>query len=270
MNEKICLLISTWNRGKQLANTLQSLTRLTLPDEILIVDDGSVDNTEQVCKSFEGKLPIRYIYNHNPQMSVCSFAKNIGIKNTDCEIIICSEPEVIFISDIIAQYKQLHEQYPHNVLNAATIYLMNEGVKHDSEMITSPQSYLNKSHVVGWEDREKKHEFIVKLGWTANFTTLYRKEWLMAVNGWDEAFPRPYSMDDVDLNQRLKLKLMVGLYNFEECKVLHQWHIKADIGSNVQPNIDYVLSKGIGDGTSPDHPNLIANKNEEWGKIKYR
>ena len=90
MLDKTCLLITTFNRGELLGHSLERLTHLTIPDEVLVVDDGSSDGTDAVVKSFEGRLPIKYIYNYNPDWSICSMARNIGIKNTDCEIIITS------------------------------------------------------------------------------------------------------------------------------------------------------------------------------------
>jgi glycosyltransferase involved in cell wall biosynthesis len=38
---KTCLLITTFKRPTQLDNSLKRLCNLTLPDEILVVDDGS-------------------------------------------------------------------------------------------------------------------------------------------------------------------------------------------------------------------------------------
>ena len=67
---KTTLLITTYNRAHLLYNSLMRLKSLTIPDEVLIVDDGSSDNTEQVCKDFEVHLPIKYIYNHNPDWFV--------------------------------------------------------------------------------------------------------------------------------------------------------------------------------------------------------
>lgn len=74
------LLITTFNRGGLLQNSLERLTQLALPDEVLVVDDGGADNTEEVCASFNDRLPIRYVYHNNPGQTICSFARNVGVK----------------------------------------------------------------------------------------------------------------------------------------------------------------------------------------------
>ena len=87
----VCLLVTTWNRTALLANSLQRLAGgLTLPDEILVVDDGGSDGCEGLCERarVEWGLPVRYLYNHRPYEAMCSQARNVGIKHTDADLII--------------------------------------------------------------------------------------------------------------------------------------------------------------------------------------
>ena len=55
--------ITTRNRAPDLVNALESLTHQTrVPDEIVIVDNGSTDNTKEVVDSFQGRLTLTYDY----------------------------------------------------------------------------------------------------------------------------------------------------------------------------------------------------------------
>lgn len=81
MNIEISAIICTHNRAKYLQKSLVSLASQTLPKEkfeIIVVDNGSTDNTRQVVRAFQGSRNIRYIY--DPVIGL-SRARNTGWKN---------------------------------------------------------------------------------------------------------------------------------------------------------------------------------------------
>jgi glycosyltransferase involved in cell wall biosynthesis len=275
MNEKICLLITTYNRAHLLNRSLERLTRLTLPDEILIVSDGCTDNTEETVRGFEGRLPIRYIYNHQPGMSLCSLARNIGIKNTDCPLILTSEPELLWCTDVVPQVLSLHRENPTQMVSAGTIYHMGSKAVLPNMMIEDPLGYLAKNKKVN-ESKDNANpinpEGYVKIqGWQATYTALYRKDWLMEVGGFDEGFPYPYAVDDIDLCSRIRIKCGVNQIIANEIQVVHQYHGHpiAQIQGAVVGNMKYMMNKNLSvNGHEPsDNPNLVANQGREWGVI---
>ena len=74
---KISVIIPTFNRKKTLGRAIQSVMNQSLsPFEILIIDDGSNDGTEEWVK--ENFQNMRYIYQDNHGVSS---ARNIGIEN---------------------------------------------------------------------------------------------------------------------------------------------------------------------------------------------
>ena len=76
---KISVIIPTYNRKKTLARAIQSVINQSLsPFEILIIDDGSNDGTEEWVK--ENFQNIKYIYQNNHGVSS---ARNIGIENAN-------------------------------------------------------------------------------------------------------------------------------------------------------------------------------------------
>ena len=76
---KISVIIPTYNRKKTLARAIQSVINQSLsPIEILIIDDGSNDGTEEWVK--ENFQNIKYIYQNNRGVSS---ARNIGIENAN-------------------------------------------------------------------------------------------------------------------------------------------------------------------------------------------
>jgi glycosyltransferase involved in cell wall biosynthesis len=68
-----------------LKDTIISITQQTLqPDEVIVVDNDSNDNTKDVVLSFAGLLNIKYIF--EPVRGI-PFARNTGIKNAIGDII---------------------------------------------------------------------------------------------------------------------------------------------------------------------------------------
>lgn len=81
----ISVIIITLNRAESLKDTLTSLVKQSRqPDEVIVVDNGSQDNTKEVTLSFSNRLNIRYIY--EGQRGV-PYARNAGIRNATKDII---------------------------------------------------------------------------------------------------------------------------------------------------------------------------------------
>lgn len=85
--------IITRNRAADLQDALKSLTRQTRPaDEVLIVDNGSTDNTRSVVESFERKLPISYYFLREASIPN---ARNMVIEKGRHEIISFTDDDCI-------------------------------------------------------------------------------------------------------------------------------------------------------------------------------
>lgn len=74
---KVSVIIPTYNRANMVANAIQSAMDQTYQNkEIIVIDDGSTDNTEEIVKSFHG---VKYIFQtHRGQAS----ARNNGWRNS--------------------------------------------------------------------------------------------------------------------------------------------------------------------------------------------
>jgi glycosyltransferase involved in cell wall biosynthesis len=84
---KVSVIIPTYNCAHYLGNAIASVLRQTFTDyEIIVVDDGSMDNTYEVVERFAAQFPsrIRYIYQSHKERSV---ARNRGIQAASGEYI---------------------------------------------------------------------------------------------------------------------------------------------------------------------------------------
>lgn len=273
----ITLLITTFNRATLLERSLRRLILLgTLPDEVLVVDDGSADHTAEVCKAFESKLPMRYVYRHFPVYDDCSVPRNIGLKLATHEWIVTSEPELLFVTDALSQIKARLTADARFVLTQGVVYHMGVGTPWTDLAISNPAHVLSDV----WDVRPYPDHFVANYPpetvtrWTpvSPWLGVFHRDWLMEIGGWDEDFARVtgaggagYAQQDIDLLTRLRIKghnqIMAS-----EIEVLHQWHNKdgADL-DGVWKNEEIIKRKHLTE--SPDDPNLVANRGREWGRL---
>jgi glycosyltransferase involved in cell wall biosynthesis len=83
---KVSIVIPTYNSVKSLPKAINSILSQTYHDyEIIIVDDGSIDNTKDVVDEYLKKYPekIKYFYQQNKRPAA---ARNLGIKNANGEL----------------------------------------------------------------------------------------------------------------------------------------------------------------------------------------
>ena len=84
MNEKdscdISVIVPCYNYARFLPEALDSiLTQTRPPSDILVVDDGSTDDTAHVCAAYVGRGQIRYLHKANGGVSS---ARNLGFRES--------------------------------------------------------------------------------------------------------------------------------------------------------------------------------------------
>ncbi len=80
---QVTVIIPTFNSAQFLTAAVDSVLAQTFKDfEIIVVDDGSTDNTEDVLKKYDDK--VRYIKQKNQGVSI---ARNTGIKNSNSKYV---------------------------------------------------------------------------------------------------------------------------------------------------------------------------------------
>ena len=78
----VSIIIPCYNHGKYLANAIQSVLSQNFPlVEVIVVDDGSIDDTKTVCLEY----PVKYIFQKNSGLSA---ARNTGIKHANGEFLV--------------------------------------------------------------------------------------------------------------------------------------------------------------------------------------
>ena len=102
------VIIPVCNGEKYIAEAISSVLAQTLmPEEIIVVDDGSTDNTAEVIKEFHQS--VHYCYQSNKGAAA---ARNKGLQIAKGDLISFIDADDIWVKDKIEKQMQIFEQHP--------------------------------------------------------------------------------------------------------------------------------------------------------------
>ena len=98
LSPKVSVIIPTYNRNKLVLDAIDSVLEQTFQNfEIIIVDDGSTDNTKTHIDSYQKKdTRIKYIFQENQGVSI---ARNTGLEAAQGEYIAFLDSDDRFLID---------------------------------------------------------------------------------------------------------------------------------------------------------------------------
>jgi glycosyltransferase involved in cell wall biosynthesis len=112
MHTEISAIVCTYNQASYLQKSLASLIGQTLPKErfeIIVVDNGSIDHTREVCDLFNESVHLRYLY--EPVVGL-SQARNTGWRNARSEFVAFLDDDAIanpdWLERIVDRFKTLN------------------------------------------------------------------------------------------------------------------------------------------------------------------
>jgi glycosyltransferase involved in cell wall biosynthesis len=109
----ITVAICTWNRCRVLQQTLEGFTRVIHPDsahwELLVVNNNSDDQTDQVIRSFERRLPIRRVFEAVPGQSN---ARNRAVAEAAGDYILWTDDDVTVCAEWLVSYVNAFRKRP--------------------------------------------------------------------------------------------------------------------------------------------------------------
>lgn len=106
----ISAIFPTRNRAGLLAGALESLTRQTLPRdafEVIVVDNGSTDNTAAVVASFSERLAnLRYSYARTPGLHV---GRHQGMQEAGGDILVFADDDIEALPSWLETFRDVFE-----------------------------------------------------------------------------------------------------------------------------------------------------------------
>ena len=116
---KVSVIIPTYNRAEYVTHAIDSVLAQTYTDyEIIVVDDGSADNTKDVLLPYMDR--IRYIYQENAGLSA---ARNTGIKAAKGDWIAFLDSDDEWLPGKLAVQMRAVERHPQLVAHLINVNL---------------------------------------------------------------------------------------------------------------------------------------------------
>jgi len=109
----LTVAICTWNRSQSLQHTLEGFARIAIPLEtdweLLVVNNNCTDRTDEVIRVFEGRLPVRRIFEKRPGLS---HARNRAIAEATGNYIIWTDDDVTVCEGWLSAYVDAFRRWP--------------------------------------------------------------------------------------------------------------------------------------------------------------
>jgi GT2 family glycosyltransferase len=198
---QLSLVICTRNRASQLAECLRSLTKLRYPDpwELVIVDNGSKDETQDVINSFRESLLIKSVIE---PLSGLGRAHNRAMAISQGEIVAFTDDDCYPAEDFLLEVKRCFEEDPRL------------GFVGGRVLLYDPEDYrITIQEKASRKDLHPGDFFPPGLIHGANFAC--RRKALESVNGFDDRFgPGAFFVcEDVDVMARMLGRGWPGAYD---------------------------------------------------------
>lgn len=115
----VSVVILTKNRAKLLSRCLTSLANQTiLPDEVIIIDNNSTDQSGSIIVGFKNKLPILHQIDTSSSLP---HLYNLGIKLANSEIIACLDDDCRVNNNWVGNIIRAHKKNPNVVIQGRVI-----------------------------------------------------------------------------------------------------------------------------------------------------
>lgn len=184
----VSVAMCTFNGARFLPQQLESILQQTsLPDELMICDDGSTDNTLAILSSFADRVSFSVRIHKNPERLRFSanFAKCMDL--CQGEIVVLTDQDDVWMLDRIAKTREAFAENPKLTFTFSDAPLIDEEGKPLGRTIFSGLRYPpNDQHRL--DDGGDMFPFLVRwaglLGCTLAFRSKYRKFFLPLPEAW--------------------------------------------------------------------------------------
>jgi len=251
----VSILITSYQRSHLLKWNLYSLLHqdIPFPFEVIVLNDGLPDDTENLCRQFNRTLNLKYVFTgqrNQPEKMIYrvpGFALNIGARLSQGDVLIISCAEMFHLNETI---RFLTVPVRINSKLLATSVGMDD---QDGSFL----KYVNQ-HKGNFDQTAYNHN-LPKLNTRLPFLMAINRDEFFNIGGYDEDFTG-LAFDDNDLVDRLVnngCELCMT-----QAQTVHLYHPRYDTGKDQVD--DYIYNKNL---YQQRKGKVIRNQGKPWGKI---
>lgn len=194
----VSIILPTYNRAHSIRRSIESILRQTYPHwELLVIDDGSSDNTEEVVTEIAA-LDSRVRYYRQPQNRGVAAARNEGIGQVRYEYIAFQDSDDVWKEDKLEKQMRVFDEQP----RVGMVYCAFEGEKPDGTRIRIPDESMGIENLQG-----NLYRLLLQRNVIGAPTTVIRRECLGRVGGFDETLT---CLEDWELFLRISREYEIG------------------------------------------------------------
>lgn len=195
---KFSVCIPTYNRAYLIKKPLDSLVKQTFKDfEVIVIDDGSTDKTEEVVKKYDGKLDLKYIKKSNGGKHT---ALNTSLDYAQGELWVILDSDDEFVETTLEMMSDIWDKHKYDPAVCGVIGRSTENGKLIGRPFEEGQTYISYvefhfgKHAGEYIDCCEciKTDIINKYRWPENLKTKF--------------VPENYVMDQIGLKYRLVIE----------------------------------------------------------------
>ena len=209
---ELSVVVATYNRRDTLSVTLARLANQTLAAaryEVIVVDDGSPDDTQEMVRGLMEEVPYQLKYLRHANRGP-GFTENRGIREAAGRLVLLMADDIHAESEMLSNHVRFHQQHPE------------ENVASLAKVLQSPE-LRRTTFLVNWDPfryRElpaRQVELPYWKFWACNICV--KREFLLQNGLFREL--KGASHEDVELGYRLHLKGLKIVYHPEAVAYHH-------------------------------------------------
>ena len=228
----VSIIIPTYQQSENLGKCLTALTRQTIKKfQTIICDDGSTDDTHQICKKFMDKLDLVYVRQEHDGMRRAS-VRNLALPHAKGDLLVFIDADMMCPIDFIKEHVNAHKDCV-NEGGSSNRLVMGGRQNVDLE---GGQVFKDFRLEARWKD---KHSRIWEYMGGSNFSIM--RDDMKRVGVFDTGYDGSWGFEDTDLAYRAH-DIGLELVFKPEIMASHLHHEVADKYSDTK-NKKYFFSK---------------------------
>lgn len=175
------VILPNFNGAAWLPRSINALLQQKLlPDEIIIVDDGSTDDSARIVENFQRQHPFIRLIRHSGNKGAPA-ALNTGLAAARGEFVYCAAADDIVFPELLHTAIAALRQYPHAAFFCANVVLVQDG------RILGFRPFLQPPKANAFFAPEQVWRMLEDIdNWAVGQSVVYRRQPLQDFGGFDE------------------------------------------------------------------------------------